>query len=52
VSRHVIQMDFDKANPLTLLGLGFLAIALTAGYSIYRRIELKQPSDNTSAGNN
>lgn len=46
VSRHVIQMDFDKANPLTLLGLGFLAIALTAGYSIYRRIELKPPKEN------
>lgn len=41
VSRHVIQMDFDKANPLTLLGLGFLAITLTVGYFVYRRISLK-----------
>ena len=38
VSRHVIQMDFDKANPLTLLGLGFLALTLTVGYFVYRRI--------------
>lgn len=41
VSRHVIQMDFDKANPITLLGLGFLAITLTSGYFMYRRIDLK-----------
>ena len=41
VSRHVIQMDFDKANPLTLLGLGFLALTLTTGYFVYRRTGAK-----------
>ena len=52
VSRHVIQMDFDKANPITLLGLGFLAISLTSGYFVYRRIDLKPLKSSIAASNN
>ena len=52
VSRHVIQMDFDKANPLTLLGLGFLALSLTVGYFVYRRTGAKplKPEAARSSG--
>ena len=37
IARHAIDIDIEHANPLLLIGMGVMILALTAGYYLYRR---------------
>ena len=37
VSRKIIVLDYDKVEPLTVLGIAALVVALSAGYYLLKR---------------
>ena len=37
VARHTIDLDFETANPLMLIGVGFMLLSLSLGYYFFRR---------------
>ena len=37
VSRHVIDLDYEKLDPMKVLGISALVIALSAGYFLIKR---------------
>lgn len=37
IARKVIVLDFEKTEPLTIVGLGVVIVALTAGYFLLKR---------------
>ena len=37
VARHTIDLDFESANPLLLIGIGFMVLSLSLGYYFFRR---------------
>lgn len=45
-SRHVILLDFEHLNGLTLIGIGVLVLALTSGYFIIKRTIAMKSSHN------
>ena len=40
VARHVIDVDYQSAQPLSMIGMGAIIIALAVGYYYFRRAEL------------
>jgi len=43
VSRKVIILDYDKAEPLQLIGMAALILGLAGAYFLIKRIDLKFP---------
>jgi uncharacterized membrane protein (DUF373 family) len=37
ITRHAIDLDVGHAEPLLLVGMGVMILALTAGYYLYRK---------------
>lgn len=37
VARHTIEMDFESANPLLLIGIGVMLLSLSLAYYFFRR---------------
>jgi uncharacterized membrane protein (DUF373 family) len=37
VARHAIDLNFEHIEPLNVVGLGVVIIALAAGYFLFRR---------------
>jgi uncharacterized membrane protein (DUF373 family) len=37
VARHTIDLDFEKADPLLLIGIGVMLLSLSLGYYFFRR---------------
>ena len=37
IARHAIDVDIEHVEPVALIGMGALILALTLGYFLYRR---------------
>ncbi len=46
IARKVIVLDVKEIPSLTLIGIGFVVIALTAGYYLIKRSHTKQEGQN------
>lgn len=47
VGRHIVMLDLEHLDGLSLLGIAALMLALTGGYVLVRRAEIVRPPDGT-----
>ncbi|MBB6095179.1 uncharacterized membrane protein (DUF373 family) [Povalibacter uvarum] len=47
VGRHIILLDFERLDGMTLVGIGVLVIALTGGYYLVKRSSNERPGPDS-----
>jgi uncharacterized membrane protein (DUF373 family) len=50
VARHILLIDFEHAQPMTILAVATLLLALAVSYVLVRRPEQKRPGEAAEAG--
>ena len=41
IARHAIDVDYKTTSPMAIIGLGLLVLALTIGYYLFRKADMK-----------
>jgi len=45
IARHAIDLDLEHAQPMLLVGMGAMILALTLGYYLYRKAVVDPPGE-------